>query len=123
MLSPKTKRNIKRIVPFGIIWVVFSIVYTLLEKGLLGHLAYYPSTGNPYNFNRTGFVTPITAVVTGILIGILEILYFSKLFIQKSFAKKIIYKTIIYFAIILSFIVIVTVIANPYEMNSTIFDS
>jgi class 3 adenylate cyclase len=106
MLSPKARRNILRIIPFGMIWVVFSMIYTLLEKGLLGDLHYYPSTGNPYVFARNIFTTPLTALVTGILIGVLEIVYFSKWFIKKSFSKKILYKSLIYLVIILFFLII-----------------
>jgi len=58
MLSPKTKRNISRIIPFGVIWLLFSIVYSQLEKGFLGDLTYYPATGNPYNFSRNIFIIP-----------------------------------------------------------------
>ena len=74
MLSPKTKRNIVRIIPFGIIWLVFGIIYTLLEKGLLGDLAYYPSTGNPYSFIGSVVITPFAAFVTGSLFGTVEIM-------------------------------------------------
>src|SRR5258705_13224424 len=104
MLSPKTRRNISRIIPFGVIWLIFSIVYSLLEWGILGDLKYYPSTGNPYNFRANILVTPISALITGLLIGTIEILYFNKLFMKKSFSKKILYKCIIYLAIILSFL-------------------
>ena len=120
MLSPEIKNNIFRILPFGVIWLIFSIVYTLLERGLLGDLNYYASTGNPYSFNRNIFITPISALITGLLIGTIEILYFNKLFIQKSFTKKIIYKSIIYLAIILLFLTILTVIANSIELQKTI---
>jgi class 3 adenylate cyclase len=120
MLSPKAKRNIFRIVPFAAIWLIFSIVYLLLEKGLLGNLTYYPSTGNPYNFNRNIFVTPVSALLTGLLIGTLEIRYFNKWFIQKSFSKKLLLKSIIYLAIILSFLVI-TLIASIDNLLTAIF--
>src|SRR4030095_11449395 len=115
MLLPKTKRNILRIIPFGVIWLVFSIIYTLLEKGLLGDLNHYPSTGNPYNFTRNVYVTPVTALVTGLFIGTLEILYFNRWFAQKSFSKKILYKSTIYLAIILLFTIILSLAANFVE--------
>lgn len=121
MLTPQTKRNIYRIIPFGIIWFVFSIVYTQLERGLLGQLNYYPSTGNPYNFLSNIFITPSAAFITGLLIGTLEILYFNKLLIQKSFGKKIIYKSIIYLVIILSFLILLTAIANAIQFQVSIF--
>lgn len=110
MLSPKARRNILRIIPVGMIWLVFSMIYTLLEKGLLGDLRYYPSTGNTYHFARNIFTTPALALVTGILIGVLEIVYFSKWFIKKSFSKKILYKSLIYLVIILLFLALTFII-------------
>jgi class 3 adenylate cyclase len=120
MLLPKTKRNILRIIPFGVIWLVFSIIYTLLEKGLLGDLDHYPSTGNPYNFTRNIFVTPIVALITGLFIGTLEILYFNKWFAQKSFSRKILYKSTIYLAIILLFTIILSLAANFVELRTSV---
>jgi class 3 adenylate cyclase len=122
MLSPKTKTNIFRIIPFGVIWLVSSVVYTLLEKGLLGEFEYYPSTGNPYNFSQNIFVTPVSALITGLLIGIMEILFFNKVFSQKSFTKKIVYKAVIYLAIIILFLWILTAIANSIELQTTVFN-
>jgi adenylate cyclase len=122
MLSPKAKRTIYRIVPFGIFWVIFSIVYILLERGILGRLEHYPSTGNPYNFHGTILITPIAALVTGLVIGTIEILYFNKLFIQKSFTQKIIYKSVSYLAFIVSFLLIVSVIANAAQLQTSIFN-
>ena len=122
MLSPQIKRNIYRIIPFGVIWLIFSIVYSQLEKGLLGNLKYYPATGNPYNFTTNIFITSIAALLTGLLIGTLEILYFNKLFIQRSFSRKIIYKSIIYLAIIISFLVMLSAIANSLEFKTGIFN-
>ena len=122
MLSPKTKRNFFRIIPFGVIWLIFSIVYVQLEKGILGDLTYYPATGNPYHFSRNIFITLISALLTGMLIGVIEIRYFCKLFRQISFSKKIIYKSFIYLAIIISFLLGVTLIANSIELQTTIFN-
>jgi class 3 adenylate cyclase len=122
MLSPKTKRNILRIIPFGVIWLVFSTIYTFLEKGLLGDLDHYPSTGNPYNFERNIFVTPVVALITGLFIGTLEILYFNKWFSQKSFTRKILYKSAVYLAIILLFTIILSLATNFVELRTSVFN-
>lgn len=122
MFAPKAKRNLLRIIPFGLIWLVFSIVYTLLERGLLGKLTYYPATGNPYDFSRVIFITPVSALITGLFVGALEIYYFSKLFLKKTFTQKIIYKSFIYLAIILAFMVIVTVTGNVLQLSKSVFD-
>ncbi|MFA6086722.1 adenylate/guanylate cyclase domain-containing protein [Mucilaginibacter sp.] len=106
MPSPKARRAILRIIPFGMLWLVFSMVYTLLERGLLGNLHYYPSTGNTYVFARNIFMIPLLALITGTSIGVLEIFYFSKWFIKKSFTKKILYKSLIYLVIVLLFLVL-----------------
>ena len=122
MLSPKTKRNISRIIPFGLIWLIFSLVYTLLERGLLNELTYYPSTGNPYTFSKNIFITPISALIAGLLIGTIEILYLNRLFIKKKFTEKIVYKTVIYLGIITLFLLSVTAVANAIELQTTIFN-
>lgn len=122
MLSPGAKRNISRIIPFGLIWLMFSIVYSLLERGLLGKLSTYPSTGNPYNFVTTFFITAASALISGLLIGTIEILYFYKLFLKKSFTKKILYKTLIYLGIIISFLLINGIIYNSVVLKTNIFN-
>ena len=122
MLSPKTRRNLYRIIPFGMMWLIFSVVYVLLERGLLGYLDYYPSTGNPYNFTRNIFITPLAALVTGLLIGLLETRYFTPFFLHKTFSKKILYKSLSYLVIILVFLVVLNVIGNIHELRTTVLD-
>ena len=121
MLSPKTRRNISRIIPFGLIWLIFSLVYSLLERGLLGHLSYYPATGNPYDFSNTVFVTAVTALIVGLIVGSIEVLYLFKLFASKSFTKKIFYKTGIYLVIIILFLLSITTIYNSFELKTGFF--
>lgn len=122
MLSPKTKRNISMIIPFGVIWMIFGIIYTQVEKGILGDLDYYPSTGNPYDFSDTIWITPVTAFISGLGIGSLEILYLSRVFARKSFGKKILYKSIIYLVVILSFLFFLSAIASALQLKMNPFD-
>jgi adenylate cyclase len=122
MLTPKTKRNLYRIIPFGIIWFVFSIVYALIEKGLLGESSHYPSTGNEYDFSGNIFVVGITALCAGLMIGTIETLYLNKLFIKKSYFIKIIYKTGAYLIVMISFLIINTIISNSLRLKVSMFD-
>lgn len=119
VLSRRSIRNIFRIIPFAVLWLLFSLIYTLLEKGLLGNLNYYPATGNPYFFSRNIITMPLVALVTGMLIGILEIFYFNKWFIRKSFSKKILFKSCIYLVIILTFLII-TFIGTANGMSAAL---
>ena len=122
MLSPKIKRSIYRIIPFGFIWLVFGIIYLLLEKGIIGDLNYYPSTGNPYDFKGNTLVSLIIIAIFGLLVGTFEIMFLNNLFINKSFSKKILYKTLIYVVIIITFLLIFTMIVNSIELQTSIFD-
>jgi hypothetical protein len=35
-LHPKHRRNVNKIILFGVVWFAFGILYALLEKGILG---------------------------------------------------------------------------------------
>jgi adenylate cyclase len=120
MLSPQAKRNLTRILPFGAIWLIFSFVYSLLERGLLGNLTIYPATGNPYDFSGTVFITAGTALVCGLLIGSVEVLYLTKLFQRKSFARKILYKTSLYLGFIVVFLLLTSLFFNSFALQQSI---
>lgn len=122
MLSAKTKRNVNRIMPYGVIWLVFSLVYTQLERGLLGGLNYYPATGNSYDFLSNLIVTPVTALIAGLLTGVLEVMYFQKRFNKKSFGQKILYKSITYIFLIIFFIVALIVLTTGFQPQRSLFD-
>ncbi len=121
-LSPFTRINILRILPFGLIWLFFSLVYSLVEKGLLGDLDKYPSTGNPYHFSKTLWITGTTALVLGLLMGTVEILFFSKLFPKLSLLKKIVFKSLIYILIIIFFLLAIALIYNANELQTSLLD-
>ena len=111
-LSSKHKRNIYRILPFGFLWATFGIIYSLLEKGLLGDFDYYPSTGNSYDFTSSLFITTILATVTGLILGVVEILFLSRYFSQRSFGTKLIVKTCLYITSICIILIIITFTLN-----------
>lgn len=123
MLSAEVKRKIYRIIPFGVIWLLFSIVYTLLERGLLGSLTRYPSSGAPYSFGYNLIFTPAFALFTGLFLGSIEILYFNRLFAQQKFIVKIICKTIIYLVMIVLFVMTLSVTANLVQLQASILDA
>jgi adenylate cyclase len=110
MLSPKTKRNISRVIPYGVLWFIFSLIYCVLEKSILGYLNHYPSTGVQYNFARSITIIPVVGVMMGMITGVLEIGYLSKWLLKRSFIRKIIFKSIIYLLIVVVFLVTIPVI-------------
>ena len=121
MMTPKLQRYISQITPFGIIFFVFGLIYALLEKGLLGGLKYYPSTGLPYDFEISLYFS-FTMAGIGLVVGIIEVLYLKKLFAKKSFAKKIFFKTLIYILINYLFTVIFFPAGTSLDLQISIFD-
>ena len=120
MLSYRNKRIFLQIIPFGVIPLVFSLVYSLLEKGILGNHPIYPSTGNPYNFQL--IIPAIMSMIMGLLIGIFEVFYLNKWFQKWSLSKKIIFKTAIYLLIATTTILIVVIIKDAFEFGVSPLD-
>ena len=121
-MGPKTKRDILRILPFGLIWMVFAILYVLLEKSLLGNLSNYPSTGNPYEYGIITIYYVLITTTSGLLIGIFEIKYFNKLFTNFSFAGKLFSKTIIYVIFMILFLSIIRMLGYIINLEANMFD-
>ncbi len=122
ILSPLKKRLIYRVTPFIILFIISSLIYLFLEKGILGDATHYPSTNNPYNFNNSIIISIISACIFGLIIGSFEVLYFNKFFYSKSFLKKIIYKIAFYIAIVIIFLVSTATISFIVEFDTDLFD-
>jgi adenylate cyclase len=122
MLSYRFRRNVFQIISFGVIWGIAGVVYSVLEKGLLGNLTYYPSTGNPYQFETTIFATLLSAILLGLAFGTIEAMYLHGLFSSMSLARKIAFKTLLYLAIIVVILLIITTIYNATVLKASIFD-
>ena len=123
MLTPKNKRDFHKIIPFGLIWLTYALIYLLLEKGLLYDLDFYPSTGNPYKFGSNTVVTLLVAAISGLLMGTLEIRVINKLFVNHSFGRKILSKTLIYVLLMISFIIVVSAIGYSVKLGTSILDA
>lgn len=46
MIPAKSKRQLAQVIPFGIITMLFGIVYSLIEKGILGEHSMDCASGN-----------------------------------------------------------------------------
>ena len=115
MLSPKNKRRVLQIIPFGIVSALLSFIYVLIEKGILGNVATYPSTGNPYHFNL--ILSATVSFILGLVIGCIEIFYLNKWFQKSSFLKKIAYKTVTYMILLSIFTLLSSSIGHAFELG------
>lgn len=111
------------ILPFGVIWFVFAVVYVILEKGVLGDLNYYPTTNNPYSFARNLMIVPILAFLTGLLMGYLEKKYIQRIFEGRIFRIKIIVKSLFYIIVIVSFLSVTSALTSSLEYQIPFFST
>jgi len=96
LLNLHTKRFLKKILPFGLIWMAFALVYGLLEYGLIGQLDKYPSSGNPYNFKNNIIPLLIGSFLVGLFQGVCEIRWLARRFTGSTLKFKILIKTVFY---------------------------
>jgi len=109
LLTPNQKRNLGKILPFGFVWMLFGILYVILEQG--------------YNFQTNLLVISIGSLMMGLIMGSVEVLYLSKKFLQQSFGTKILAKILIYVAAICIFLIINTVVSNSFAYGLSPFHS
>ena len=120
-LSPKARRNISRIIPFGIIWLVSGLVFLIVEKGAVGDSGHQPSTAIDIDLKIFIFSSlAITGV--GLLVGTIEVVYLNNVFAKKSLTKKIVYKLLLYTLMLFVITLITFPIAASLELNTSILD-
>ena len=121
MLSPKQKRTFLRILPFGIIWLLFGIIFLVVESAATKDYPYHPKGVIQVDWQVFTFAM-IAVTFVGLLIGTIELLLLNKLFRKSSFLKKIIGKLFIYSILLFIIIVIMFPIAASIELNASILD-
>ena len=119
-LSPKTKRNISRIIPFGIIWFLLGNIFLFIDVAAVGD-AEVPASAIQLNFEIYLFAS-IGIFFVGILIGTIEVLFLNKRFADRSLLQKLTFKTLIYASILFTIILILFPIAASMYLNTGVTD-
>ena len=122
MPGPKHTRYLRQTLSFGIIWLLFGLVYVFLEYGLLGDSSIYPATGNKYDFKNSLIYTSIGSFIMGLAQGWIEVTWLRKRYQDKSFWNKIFIKGTFYTILLIIFTCILTLVTNSIRFNSTVFD-
>jgi len=120
MLHPNFKRNFNRILPFGIIWLVFGIIFITIEYAATKDYEYRPEGTIELNIYVLAFAL-FAVTLVGITIGIIELLFVNKLFEKKTFLESIFGKLIIYSLFLFLIICITYPIAASIELQTGVF--
>ncbi|MEM9329413.1 MAG: adenylate/guanylate cyclase domain-containing protein [Bacteroidota bacterium] len=93
-LTPKAKRNISRIIPFGVIWFSIAVLFMITDLTATGFKGARPQSIalTP----RIVLFAIISLTAIGIIVGTIEILLGERRFRKLSLTKKIVYKFLIY---------------------------
>ncbi len=120
-LTPKTKRNISRIIPFGVIWVLCGWVTIISEIGLTRNVNPNPDTDISFTIPVLIFAN-IANLMVGLLVGALEVVYLEKRFAFHTLRAKIFYKFIIYLILFLFIIVVLYPVAFSLDTGAGMLD-
>lgn len=121
MIRSSHRRIIKKILPFGIIWLIFGIIFLVVEYAATSNLEHRSNNVIQLDASVIAFALPAVTVV-GLIIGIIELLFIDKLFSKRSFLFKIIGKLIIYSTFLFIIICITFPIAASIELDVGVFD-
>jgi adenylate cyclase len=122
MLSPKTKRNIARLLPFGLIWLISGWVFLVVEYAATDGSGGLPSTAIQVNWKIFIF-SSFALMAVGLFVGAIELAWLNQAFAKQSFARKILYKLLIYILILFIIILLTFPIAASFELETGVLDS
>lgn len=111
-ITPKAKRNISRIIPFAIIWVLIGWITDITEIGITRNQNLNPDTDISFTIPVLIFASLANALV-GLIVGALEVVYLEKRFSNQTLRTKLFYK----FATYLTLIIIIIVIFYPVAFS------
>jgi adenylate cyclase len=121
MLTPRKKRNIARILPFGAIWFVSGLVFLVVEQAAQSDVGQRPSSGIDIDLGIFIFGT-LALTGVGLLVGWIEVAFLGQAFAKKSFPKKIVSKAVCYALLFLAVTLVTFPIAASLELGTNLLD-
>ena len=97
-ITPKNRRNISRIIPFAVIWVLCGWVIIISEVGLTRNQTVNPETDIAFTLPVLIFAN-IANIIVGLLVGTLEVVYLEKRYASHTLRAKVFNKFIIYLSL------------------------
>lgn len=121
-LTPKTKHHIKRILPFGIIWLVTGLVFLYIEYAATGGQSMMLESAIKLDFRVLLFAT-LGVTMVGMFVGFIELVFIKSFFDRHRFIVKIFYKFLLYTLLFSVIMFIMFMIAASIELKLSVFDA
>ena len=119
-LTPKVKRNITRIIPFGIIWTIFFSAQ-IINDLTLNRNQIISDGGDVALTPGVAVFALIASFFSGLIIGIFEVLIFEQRFRKFSFFTSIFIKLSIYLIVFVLLILVLYPMALAIESNEALY--
>lgn len=110
MFSPKNKLKLVKTIPFVIVWGIFGLLLIFIEQGMVKSLSPNTPVDDIYEFNSALIFTGAGSFVVGFLFGLLDVFFFSRMFMSKSFFQKLLSKTALNLLLILGIQLVLTTV-------------
>ena len=120
-ISPKTRRNISRIIPYAIIWWLIGWVIIITELGVTRNQNVNPDTDISFTIPVLIFAN-VANLIVGAIVGALEVIYFEKRFTRLSLRSKIFYKFCVYISLFLIVVILFYPIAFTIESGISLLE-
>jgi adenylate cyclase len=120
-LSPRTRRNLLRILPFGVIWFGLAQVFLISDYAATGSFSDVPDTAIVLDPGIYLFAT-LAVTVVGCLVGAVELLFLNDLLSRYSLAVKLVGKTVFYGLLLGGVILVTFPVAAALEMGTGLRD-
>jgi len=119
-ISPKTKRNIGRVIPFGVIWLLVGWFILFIQEVASG--SQNVDSNAVISLTSKVFVfASISVALLGLLVGYVEIFWLNKVFGNRSLAKEIAAKVGFYILFFLVVMLLLYPIAASIELEVSPF--
>jgi adenylate cyclase len=122
-LSPRFKRKVTSILPFGIIWLITGLIFLFVEYAIISTMKSVENlpVSNIVLSPKIIVFASISVFVLGCLVGFIEVYFINKFFARVSFRLKILSKLLIYSLMFFAVIFIFYMLAASIEMKESVF--
>ena len=122
MLTPKAKRNISRIIPFGIIWVLSGWIADIVKIGEAQGQTPHPDADISFTIPVLIFAS-LANFIVGLIVGALEVIYLEKRFSNRTLREKVFYKFLIYLSLLIIIMVIFFPVASYLDTGISLLEA
>ena len=121
-LSFRTRRALRRVIPFGVIWFVLAQVFSISDYAAGGG-AVATTDGSAIEVDAgVRLFANLAVAVVGCLVGAVEVFFLNRRLAARSLGTKLVAKTLFYVVFLTGVVVVTYPVAAALEMDTGLAD-